>query len=182
AVTGACGDSALAADLERSGAAVLLVGIGGFGAHRRRVAPIVAAIIAAGAWVAIVAPVVPGGAGGRFEGPASGREAGGLEHDRAMTARIGAPDDDVALADVDGSDRRQVAEQRSRPAVAAVAVAVRIGRAGEVVAEGDEAGAVSRQRQAPFQRDRPDLAVVDLGLVLDAPPGRSDDLLPEGRH
>ena len=66
ALTSACGDSALATDLERSGAAVLLLGIGGFGAHRKRVAPIVAAVVAAGAWVAAVAHVVPGGTGPCF--------------------------------------------------------------------------------------------------------------------
>jgi MYXO-CTERM domain-containing protein len=61
-----CGTSGTATGLEWSGAAVLLVGIGGFGAHRRRVMPLLAAVVAAGAWVALVAHVVPGGAGECF--------------------------------------------------------------------------------------------------------------------
>src|SRR5438067_3149869 len=40
--------------------------IGGLGAHHRRVLPLLAAVVAAGAWVALVAHVVPGGAGPCF--------------------------------------------------------------------------------------------------------------------
>lgn len=62
-----CGESGTAAAVERSGAGVLLLAVGSFGAHRRRVTPIVGAIVVAGIWVALVAHVVPGGSGGCFE-------------------------------------------------------------------------------------------------------------------
>jgi hypothetical protein len=62
-----CGSSRLATGLEWSGSAVILVVLGGFGAYRRRVLPVLGAVIVAGVWVAIVAHVVPGGAGGCFE-------------------------------------------------------------------------------------------------------------------
>jgi hypothetical protein len=62
-----CGSSQSASALQWSGVAVLLVGIGGFGAHRRRILPVLAAVVVAGAWVALVAYLVPGGTGGCFE-------------------------------------------------------------------------------------------------------------------
>ena len=61
-----CGSSGLATGLEWSGTAVLLLGIGGFGAQRRRVLPFLAALVAAGGWIALVAHLVPGGAGECF--------------------------------------------------------------------------------------------------------------------
>jgi hypothetical protein len=66
AVAQTCGDSRSATILEWSGIAVLLIGIGGFGAHRRRVLPVVAALVVAGAWIALVAHLVPGGSGECF--------------------------------------------------------------------------------------------------------------------
>src|SRR5437764_15410708 len=59
-----------------------------------------------------------------------------LEDDRHVTARIGAPDDEVAAADRFLLDLVEVFEQRSRPAFAAVVEPVRIGSAREEVAEG----------------------------------------------
>lgn len=66
AVAKTCGNSGSAAGVEWSGAAILLFGIGAFGAHRRRVLPVVGALLVAGAWVVIVAHLVPGGAGECF--------------------------------------------------------------------------------------------------------------------
>jgi MYXO-CTERM domain-containing protein len=62
-----CGGSGGATAVEQSGAGLLLLALGGFGAHRRRVIPIVGAIVVAALWVAVVAHLVPGGAGGCFE-------------------------------------------------------------------------------------------------------------------
>jgi hypothetical protein len=62
-----CGTSRAAGAVEWSGAAVILVGVGAWSAHRRRVAPLLAAIVAAGVWYAIVAHLIPGGAGGCFD-------------------------------------------------------------------------------------------------------------------
>lgn len=62
-----CGDSSTARIVELSGAGAILVALGSFGAHHRRVTPVVGAIILAGVWVALVAHVIPGGAGGCFE-------------------------------------------------------------------------------------------------------------------
>ena len=67
AVAQTCGDSRSATNVEWAGVTVLLVGIGSFGAHRRRVLPVVAALVIAGLWFVLVAHVVPGGSGGCFE-------------------------------------------------------------------------------------------------------------------
>lgn len=67
AATRACGDSGVANDLKWSGSAVILIALGGFGVYRRRLFPVLVALVAAGAWVAIVAHIVPGGTGGCFE-------------------------------------------------------------------------------------------------------------------
>lgn len=61
-----CGSSGLASGLEWSGTAVLLLGIGSFGTRRRRILPLLAAIVAAGAWLTLVAHLVPGGSGECF--------------------------------------------------------------------------------------------------------------------
>jgi hypothetical protein len=67
AVAQTCGSSGSANGLEWSGGSILLVAVGGSGARRRRVLPIIGAIVAAGIWVAVVAHVVPGGSGDCFE-------------------------------------------------------------------------------------------------------------------
>ena len=58
-----CGDSGVADSLEWSGSAVILLALGGFGVYRRRLLPVLVALVAAGFWVAIVAHLVPGGSG-----------------------------------------------------------------------------------------------------------------------
>jgi hypothetical protein len=62
-----CGDSHLASDLERAGTGVILLGIGTWSVRNRRVLPLLAALVLAGAWVFAVARLIPGGAGGCFE-------------------------------------------------------------------------------------------------------------------
>jgi hypothetical protein len=106
----------------------------------------------------------------------------GLEQDRDVAARIGAPDDEIAASRVGARYVLEVAEQRPGPTLAAVVESVRIGCAREEVTDCYEAGAVGRERQRAAERDRTELAVMDLGLVGDAPACRSDDLLPDGRH
>jgi hypothetical protein len=61
-----CGSSRLATVLEWSGTSVLLLVIGSFGAYRRRVLPLLAALLAAGVWVVVIAHLVRGGAGDCF--------------------------------------------------------------------------------------------------------------------
>jgi hypothetical protein len=62
-----CGDSHLANDLEWAGTGVILLGIGTWSVRKRRVLPLLAALLLAGAWIFAVARLIPGGAGGCFE-------------------------------------------------------------------------------------------------------------------
>jgi hypothetical protein len=62
-----CGDSRLANDLEWAGTGVILLGIGTWSVRRRRVSPLLAALLLAGVWIFAVARLIPGGAGGCFE-------------------------------------------------------------------------------------------------------------------
>jgi hypothetical protein len=61
-----CGDSRLADTLGWTGAFAILLGVGAWSVRRRRVLPLLGALLAAGAWILLVAHVVPGGAGECF--------------------------------------------------------------------------------------------------------------------
>jgi hypothetical protein len=67
AVGDRCGDSRLAGGFELAGAIAILVTLGTWGVHRRRIWPLPVAIVAAAIWVVVIAHVIPGGAGGCFE-------------------------------------------------------------------------------------------------------------------
>src|SRR6202008_297997 len=83
-----------------------------------------------------------------------------LEDDRAVTAGVLTPDDDVAAQDGGPVGVLHPLEQRPRPAGAVVAEAVRVGRTREEVAERREARAVGRQGQLAGERERAHLGVV----------------------
>ena len=62
-----CGDSHLANDLEWAGSGAILLGIGTWSVRKRRLLPLLGALLVAGAWIVAVARLTPGGAGGCFE-------------------------------------------------------------------------------------------------------------------